>query len=155
MPDYFACNFGEIHLFRNGVKKMTLTQFINSPFFIVILTAFWGVSGWAFTSLFTKIRSMDAKISKLEIEQIKFDQSSIELINIRSSLQGFGSRIGDTESEMAVMQSNHTNVMDSLKEIRSSEKETAQAFISTLTDLQKTIQNMSVDIACIKQKIGV
>lgn len=105
---------------------MTLTQFINSPFFLAILTAFWGVSGWAFTSLFSKIRSIDGKIAKLEIKQIKFDQLSVELINIRTSLQGFGSRIGDTESEMAVMQSNHNNVMDLLKEIRASEKETAK-----------------------------
>ena len=124
------------------------------------------MTGWAFTSIFSKFKAIDIKIEMnknklkedialLELAQAKHDQSSVELINIRTSLQGFGVRIGDTESEMAVMQSNHNNVMDSLKEIRSSEKETAQAFISTLTELQKTIQSMSVDVACIKQKIGV
>lgn len=139
-----------------------INEFINSPIFIAILGVFFTVIGWGFTTLFGKFKSVDDdfgkvsdKIKELELSQAKHEQSSIELINIRTSLKGFGARIGDTESEVAVMQSNNNNVMEALKEIKTSEKETSQAFISTLTQLQKAIQNMSVDIACIKQKIGV
>lgn len=121
-----------------------IAEFINSPFFIAVLGAFFTLIGWGFTTLFGKFKSVDDKLETVRDKITQLEFSSLEVIATKVTLSSFGSRIGSLENEDAVLKSNLEQIKTALSDEKAERQQSSQVMLDILSKLGELTTQMAV-----------
>lgn len=118
-------------------ENIKMSDFINSPIFIAVLTCILTIIGTLLKGLWTALGKADERLKALEI-------STNDIDGVKGSIANLGARLGSSEAKNAVFDQIVSQLHDALQDIRSAEKENNEAFTSILASINEVKTDLSV-----------